>query len=166
VSARSGIVPASVIIPVWNGRRYLGPCLDALLAHSYPDLEIVAVDNASEDGSAEFLAERYPQVRLVRLDRNTGFAGACNVGLGAAHGDVLVLLNQDTQVQAGWLAALVAVLGQDRVGIAGCKILYPDGQTIQHAGGWIEWPLGLSHHWGRGERDFGQWNEPRREGRA
>ena len=151
----------SVIIPVWNGREYLLACLDALLAQEYQDLEVIAVDNASTDGSADLVAERYPQVRLIRNRVNLGFAGGCNVGLRAAQGDVLVLLNQDTRVLPGWLRALVDALRQPKVGVVGCKILYPDGKTIQHAGGRIEWPLGMAYHYGKGERDDGQWDEPR-----
>lgn len=151
----------SVIIPVWNGQEYLPSCLEALLAQGYPDLEIIAVDNASTDGSADLVAEQYPQVRLIRNWSNLGFAGGCNIGLRAAQGEVLVLLNQDTRVLPGWLQALVEALHRPEVGIVGCKILYPDGQTIQHAGGWIEWPLGLAHHYGQGERDEGQWDIPR-----
>jgi Predicted glycosyltransferases len=151
----------SVIIPVWNGREHLPGCLDALLAQDYPNFEIIAVDNASVDGSAELIAEKYPQVRLIRNICNLGFAGGCNVGLKAAQGDVLVLLNQDTVVLPGWLLALVEALQKPEVGIVGCKILYPDGKTIQHAGGWIEWPLGLAHHYGKGELDQGQWDQHR-----
>lgn len=152
---------ASVIIPVWNGREYLPACLDALLAQDYPDFEVIVVDNASVDGSADLVAERYPQVRLIRNAQNLGFAGGCNIGLKTAHGDIFILLNEDTVVQPGWLQALVKALQRPEVGVVGCKILYPDGKTIQHAGGWIEWPLGLAHHYGQGEEDNGQWDEPR-----
>jgi len=154
-------VRASVIIPVWNGREYLPACLDALLAQDYPDFEVIVVDNASADGSADLVADKYPQVRLIRNHSNLGFAGGCNTGLRVATGEMMVLLNQDTVVQAGWLQALALCLQNPKVGVAGCKILYPDGETIQHAGGWIEWPLGLAHHYGYGERDNGQWDEPR-----
>lgn len=149
----------SVIIPVWNGRRYLPECLDALLAQRYPDLEVVVVDNASEDESAAFVAAQYPDVKLAQNDVNLGFAGACNVGFGEARGDVLVLLNQDTRVRPGWLAALVAALDAGGVGAVGCKIYYPDGRTLQHAGGGIEWPLGLAKHIAYGELDVGQYDE-------
>jgi GT2 family glycosyltransferase len=140
----------SVIIPIWNGSEYLHACLDSLMAHDYPIFEIIAVDNASVDGSAELIARHYPQVRLIRNAVNLGFAGGCNAGLKAAQGDILVLLNQDVIVQPGWLRALVKALQKPKIGIVGCKMLYPDGRTIQHAGGWIEWPLGLAHHYGRG----------------
>jgi GT2 family glycosyltransferase len=152
---------SSVIIPVWNGRQHLPACLDALLAQDYPDFEVIAVDNASTDGSADFVARNYPKVRLIRNKRNLGFAGGCNVGLRAAQGDILMLLNQDTSVRPGWLQVLAEALQEPGVGVAGCKILYPDGKTIQHAGGWIEWPWGLARHHGQGEQDTGQWDVSR-----
>jgi GT2 family glycosyltransferase len=155
----------SIVIPTWNGLKYLASCLDALLAHAVPGstgkVEIIAVDNASTDGSAEFVADHYPDVRLIRNRDNLGFAGACNVGLEAARGQILVLLNQDTRVYPGWLEALCRALQEPRVGVAGCKSLYADGETIQHAGGRIEWPRAMAHHDGAGERDAGQWDVPR-----
>lgn len=152
---------ASVIIPVWKGRRYIGACLDALLAQEPSCFEVIAVDNASADGSAEFVAQHYPQVNLIRNQENLGFAGACNIGIRTGRGEILILLNQDTRVCPGWLAALLDAFQDPRVGAAGCKILYPDGATIQHAGGWIEWPLGLARHYGHGEQDAGQWDQAR-----
>jgi GT2 family glycosyltransferase len=151
----------SVIIPVWNGRRYLEACLDALLEQEPPGFEIVLVDNASTDGSVELIQERYRAARLIQNADNLGFAGACNVGLQAARGRILILLNQDTRVLAGWLATLVEVARQPQVGVVGCKALYPDGETIQHAGGQIEWPRGVGRHYGGGERDAGQWDVAR-----
>ena len=148
----------SIVIPVWNGRSYLPDCLDAVLGQDCGDIEVIVVDNGSVDGSADLVAERYPRVRLIRNMSNLGFAGGCNAGLRVAGGDVLVLLNQDTQVEPGWLQALVDAVRSPGVDVAGCKILYPDGTTIQHAGGWIQWPLGLSHHYGSGEKDVGQWD--------
>jgi len=151
---------ASAIIPVWNGRQYLPACLDALLAQDYPDFEVVVVDDASTDGSADFIAENYPQVQLIRNERNLGFAGGCNVGLQAAVGDVLVLLNQDTVVQPGWLEALAEILlTNPDVGIAGGKALYPDG-TIQHAGGYVD-ERGEGSHYGCRQKDVGQFDQMR-----
>jgi GT2 family glycosyltransferase len=159
-------VDASIVIPAWNGLRYLAACLDALLAQavtgSTAEVEIIVVDNASTDGSADLIADHYPDVRLIRNRDNLGFAGACNVGLEAARSQVLVLLNQDTRVYPGWLEALCRALQEPRVGVVGCKSLYADGETIQHAGGRIEWPLGMARHDGAGERDVGQWDVPRR----
>ena len=155
---------ASVIIPVWNGRAVLEACLEAVLGQRTPNgsmPEVIAVDNASADGSADFIAAHYPQVRLIHNAYNQGFAGGCNRGLEQATGDLLILLNQDTRVQPGWLPELAAAAADPSAGVVGSKILYPDGKTIQHAGAWIEWPVGLAHHYGYGEPDQGQWDEPR-----
>ena len=152
---------ASIIIPVWNGRPYLEACLRAALAQDYAGFEVIVVDNASGDGSAEFVAQTFPDVRLHRNVWNLGFAGGCNTGLKAAQGELLVLLNQDTEVAPNWLRALNDALQKKEVGVAGCKIFYPGGQTLQHAGVWLEWPLGLAHHHGQGEPDSDQWNTPR-----
>ncbi|MGQ9554739.1 MAG: glycosyltransferase family 2 protein, partial [Anaerolineae bacterium] len=151
----------SMIVPVWNGERFLRPCLDAILAQGWDGLEIIAVDNGSQDGSATLIGDHYPLVRLLRNQRNLGFATACNQGARQASGDVLVLLNQDVQLGAGWLAAMLAALSDERVGIAGSKLVYPDGTTIQHAGGYMEMPLWYGRHFGAGEADQGQWDEPR-----
>jgi len=155
---------ASVIVPVWNGRPYLERCLAALLAQRTTDgeaFEVIAVDNASTDGSADFIAARFPTVRLIRNRTNQGFAGGCNRGLEAAAGALCIVLNQDTIVRPGWLSALADAAADPTVGAIGCKILYPDGVTLQHAGAWLEWPLGLAHHTGGGEVDRGQWDTPR-----
>ena len=73
----------SVIIPNWNGMRYLPTCLAALAAQDYAPLEIIVVDNASDDGSVEYLRAEHPDVRLLELPQNRGFTGACNEGLRA-----------------------------------------------------------------------------------
>jgi GT2 family glycosyltransferase len=150
-------VRVSVIVLAWNGVAYLDDCLNAVLGQQGPDFELVVVDNASTDGSADLVAERFAAARLIRNRRNLGFAGGCNVGLRAATGDVLVLLNQDTVVHDGWLAALTAAFDEPTVGIAGCKALYPNG-SIQHAGGLVHGARAETEHVGRGEPDDGRFD--------
>ena len=87
----------SVIIPNWNGAPHLPTCLAALRQQTFRDFEILVVDNASHDESLALLARDYPEVRVIALDRNYGFAGACNAGLRAGQGQGLVLLNNDTE---------------------------------------------------------------------
>ena len=93
----------SIIIPNYNGLRFLTPCLDALRAQSYPreHTEIILVDDASTDSSVAFVAEHYPEVKIVQLARNSGLAVGCNAGARAAAGELLVMLNNDTEVGAG-----------------------------------------------------------------
>lgn len=150
----------SVIIPVWNGRPYLSDCIDSVLDQKGVALEILAVDNASADGSANWLAENYPQAHLIRNASNLGFPGACNVGIKAARGNILFLLNQDTKLRQGCLRAIFQAFADPQIGVVGCKIFYPDGRTIQHAGGKLDLPLGFTHHYGRGEPDTGAWDKP------
>jgi GT2 family glycosyltransferase len=155
----------TVVIPVRNGVRFLGRCLDALYAqqHAAPELSlcIVAVDNASIDGSADFVVRRYPGVQLIRNSENRGFAGGCNQGLAGHPADVAILLNQDTCVYAGWLRALVRAFDDPAVGVVGCKSFYPGGKRLQHAGAYIQRPRLIGIHYGHREIDGGQGDESR-----
>lgn len=153
----------SVIIPLWNGEQWIRSCLAALVGQSEGApfaLEVVVVDNGSQDASPAIVTNEFPAARLILNGRNLGFAGGCNVGLAAATGDALVLLNQDTLVQRGWLAGLMAALDEPGVGVAGSLALLADGMTIQHAGGVVDWPLGVARHWGHGEAPDERWRQP------
>lgn len=150
--------PVTVIVLSWNGERFLKPCLEAVLDQNYPALELIVVDNASTDHSTAMVQAYQPRVRLMQTDHNLGFAGGNNVGLRVASGEVVVLLNQDTEVQPGWLAALVEAFADPAIGIVGCKALYPDGRTIQHAGAFVDQPGAYPHHRGAGEEDQGQYD--------
>jgi GT2 family glycosyltransferase len=96
----------SVIIVTWNGRQYLDACLRALAAQQGISFEIILVDNASTDGTIEFVRESFPSVRIVALDRNHGFAGGNNAGVREARGRFIALLNNDTVAAPDWLASL------------------------------------------------------------
>ncbi|NQU43313.1 glycosyltransferase family 2 protein, partial [bacterium] len=149
----------SVIIVSLNGEKVIGRALDALLADNYHPFEIIVVDNGSTDSTAE-IVRRYSEVRLIQSPINLGFAGGNNLGLREAHGDFLLLLNDDTEVYPGWLDALArAATEWPRVGIFGCKLLYPDGKTIQHAGARIV-ANGTSAHIGYKEPNDGRFDEP------
>jgi GT2 family glycosyltransferase len=102
----------SVIIVTWNGRRFLSPCLRAVSAQLQPTDEIIVVDNGSTDGTAGWLADSWRTVRLVALPSNLGFAGGVNAGMRAAHGDLLLLLNNDAFVEPGCVPALVETMRQ------------------------------------------------------
>jgi GT2 family glycosyltransferase len=149
---------ASIVVVSYNTCDYIGECLDSLLALNYPDVEIIVVDNASTDGSADLIKQRYPQVELVELPENKGFAGGASVGLFMARGDILATVNPDVRLDPGWMRAVAVTLARPDVGIVGSRILYPDGVTIQHAGGIVHYPLATTDHIGRGEIDKGQYN--------
>jgi hypothetical protein len=101
---------ASVVIPNWNGAALLADCLASLRAQTFTDFETIVVDNGSTDLSLALLAAEFPEVRVVALASNEGFARATNAGLRAARGAVLVCLNNDVRCEPGWLAALIAAL--------------------------------------------------------
>jgi GT2 family glycosyltransferase len=128
------------------------------VAQAGADDEVIVVDNASTDGTVALVRERYPRVRLVENRCNLGFAGGCNVGLSVARGKRLFILNQDVVLRQGWLDTMYQALADPQVGIVGCKLLYPDGRTVQHVGGIIRWPRATPDHWGYGEEDDGRWN--------
>ncbi len=147
----------SIIIPLWNGSQYIENCLTAALSQTYAPVEIIVIDNHSEDDSANLVAEKFPTVKLIHHERNLGFGGGCNAGLRVSKGDILILLNQDTEVQADWLNHLVEfLLTTPDIGIVGGKALYPDG-TIQHAGGYVN-EKGNGSHYGYREPDNGKFD--------
>ena len=116
---------ASIIVVNWNGKRYLEECLAALLAQTYSPCEIILVDNGSSDGSVEFVAERFPQVRIIENGENLGFAAGNNVAIRAARGDYIVTLNNDTRAEPDWLEELVKVVETDpRIGMCASKMLF------------------------------------------
>lgn len=99
----------SVIVLNYNGRRWLAPCLSALNSQAgAPAFEVLLVDNASSDGSSEFVRAHFPDVRVVGNAANLGFAAGNNAGARVAAGELLVFLNNDTVPEPGWLAALYA----------------------------------------------------------
>jgi GT2 family glycosyltransferase len=88
----------SIVIPNWNGMRFLDVCLASLDNQTNKNFETIVVDNGSSDGSVEYLKENYPNVQTMALKRNTGFSKAANIGILAARGDLVFLLNNDTEV--------------------------------------------------------------------
>jgi len=115
------------VVVNYNGASIIERCLEHLLATEWPrdKLEIVVVDNASSDESPGLVADGYPQVSLIRSERNTGFAGGTNLGIGDLRGvDHVALVNSDAFVTPGWLAPLVEALSAPKVGAACPKILF------------------------------------------
>ncbi|MCX6021813.1 MAG: glycosyltransferase family 2 protein [Chloroflexi bacterium] len=125
-------VPASVLIVCWNGLEHLRSCLPTVLSQDYPNFEVLLLDNASSDGSPEWVEQTYgDRVRLIRTGANLGYVGANNLGFTLATGEVLVVLTPDTQVAPGWLRGLVeAVTGDPTVGLATAKVCHFDRRDI------------------------------------
>src|SRR6185369_6870242 len=110
-------------------------CVASLAAAGAPDLQVVVVDDGGTDGTDDALAAADPQIEILRLSPAAGFTRAANQGLARAHGDLLLLLNSDTEVEPGAFAALLAAFDRDpRLGAAGAVLHYPDGSP-QWSGG-------------------------------
>ncbi len=125
----------SILIPTRDG-ALLERCVDSVLERTdYPDYEVVVIDNGSvETSTAKYLARLGERVRVLRDDRPFNYSALHNHAVPQTTGDVLVLLNDDTEVlDGGWLRAMVAQLLQPGIGAVGAKLVYPDGR-IQHAG--------------------------------
>src|SRR5262249_38317191 len=97
----------SVVIPNWNGKKFLAGCLDSLHGQTYENNEIIIVDNGSVDGSVEFIETNYPKVRLFRYEKNTGFSVAVNRGIEEARGEFIALINNDTVLDPNWITEMV-----------------------------------------------------------
>ena len=150
----------TVIIPNWNGAEHLPVCLDALGKQTYAALEVIVVDNASTDGSHKLVAEEYPEVRWVALDENRGFTGAGNAGIEAARGEYVVLLNNDTQVEADWLEEVAAAFGRHpQAGMVASKMLLFDRRDTLHTAGDYYGVDGIPGNRGVWQRDNGTYNQ-------
>ena len=123
-----------IIILFYNGKRWIKPCIDSVLETEYSNFKILAVDNASEDGSADYIKNEYPQIDLIMNGKNLGFAEGNNVGIRYALGkgaDYVVLLNQDTTVDSKWLSSLLDIARIDtEIGILSSMQYTYDGKAI------------------------------------
>jgi len=117
---------ASIVIPNWNGKDLLEKFLPTVLAACSSGDEIIVVDNASSDGSAEFVEQNFPQIRLLRMDRNLGFGGGSNAGIRAATHRIAVLLNNDMRATPDFLAPLLAGFTDEAVFAVSAQLFFSD----------------------------------------
>jgi len=146
----------SIIILNHNGLCHLKECLESVTGVEYPDdkLEVILVDNGSQDESVNFVRENFSTVKLVALDKNVGFAEGNNIGERYASGEYVVFLNNDTRVDKRWLAELIRTIDKDETaGVCGSKILfYRSPDKVNYAGGKIT-PVGSGYEINFGRKD-------------
>lgn len=152
----------SIIIVNWNGKRYLNECLASAFNQTYLNYNVILVDNGSNDGSIEFVKEKYPEVKIIKLDKNYGFAKGSNIGMKEALKDkdvkYIALLNNDTKVDKIWLSELVKVAeNEEKIGICTSKILRMDKLTIDSTGQVLR--LGMLVDRGHNKIDRGQYDD-------
>jgi len=124
----------SVVIPTFNKLNFTKKCLNSIFKYTPKFLaEIIVVDNGSTDGTTTYLKGLKGIKRILNTE-NLGFAKACNIGAKASKGDYILFLNNDTEVQKGWLEPMIETIeSSDDIAIVGSKLLFPSS-TIQHAG--------------------------------
>ena len=114
----------TVVIPNYNGIKYLNTCLESLSRQVFQEFDTIVVDNASSDGSSAFIREKYPWVRLIALEKNTGFSGAVNKGIRESKTPYVILLNNDTEAEITFVGEMVKVMERDdRIFSANCKMV-------------------------------------------
>jgi GT2 family glycosyltransferase len=150
----------SILIPHWNGRHHLDDCLNSLRRQSFTDFELILVDNGSTDGSQEYVRRCYPEVRLIELGENRGFTGACQAGYAVARGELILLLNNDTEAEEGWLAAVTqAFNSHPHVGMVASKMLLFDRRDHFHTAGDFYRLNGIPGNRGVWQKDGGQYDQ-------
>jgi hypothetical protein len=158
----------SVVILSWNGRKFLEQFLPSVVKAKYDNLELVMGDNASTDDSIEFVKNNYPQIKIIALQKNLGFAGGYNEILKQVTGDYFVLLNQDVEVTDNFIAPVIALMESDKtIGAAQPKLkLFAQKNLFEYAGaagGWIDrygYPFCRGRVFDVLEEDNGQYETP------
>jgi GT2 family glycosyltransferase len=151
----------SVVIPNWNGLSWLPECLAAISRQESPPTEVIVVDNGSHDGSVQYLRRSQPEVRVLELGHNTGFAHAANEGLRAARGELVALVNTDVVLAPDWLGRMTSVLARwPQAASVACKMLSLADRTVVYDAGDILRRDGACEQRGRFMPDTGQWDAP------
>jgi GT2 family glycosyltransferase len=157
----------AVVILNWNGKKFLQQFLPSVLSSTYSRYEVIVADNGSSDDSVVFMQTNYPAIRLIRFDKNLGFAKGYNEALKLIESDYYALLNSDAETEPGWLQPMVHLLESD-ASIAACQsklLLYADKKMFEYsgaAGGWLDkygYPFAKGRIFDVTEEDHGQYDQ-------
>ncbi len=145
----------SVVILNWNGKAFIQGCIESVLGQDYKNMEIIVVDNASTDGSPDMIESEYKDVVLLRNKDNLGFGGGNDVGIKYAHGDYIVMLNNDTELDKSCISEMKKAIEKDeKYGSCASKIYLKFEEDTLDAAGIVVYPDGLSIGRGRLERGY------------
>jgi GT2 family glycosyltransferase len=159
--------PVSVIVPCYNGMKFLSVCLPSLASLDYPDLEVLLIDDASSDATVQFIEKNYPQYRLIRHAENIGFSATLNEGFAASRGKYVFFVNQDTVHSSDYLKICVSRLEErpELAAVTGkvCKFDFDEVRQskIIDSVGLIMLKNRRVLDLGQGEEDNGQYEEGR-----
>lgn len=150
----------SVILVNYNGKDFVLDCIASILRSTYPNFEVILVDNGSCDDSLELVGQKFggdSRLKVIRNTKNLHFAEANNIGIRNTGGDFVILLNNDTEVESNWLEQIEVVMRDNSIGAAQPKIIcYDDRNIIDNAGNYVD-RLGYTHGRGHLEKDNGQY---------
>lgn len=104
----------TVVIPNYNGKHFMKPCLESLSRQTCREFDILVVDNASTDGSIEYMKEEYPEIHCICLEKNYGFSRAVNEGIRASHTPFVILLNNDTTVDPHYIEEMLKAIQKSK----------------------------------------------------
>lgn len=150
----------AIVVVAYHHQEHLPAALASIMAQRYAGaLPLVVVDNG--DGECAALTRRImPSATVLEPGRNLGFAGGCNLGVTRTDADIVLLVNPDVELAPDFVGAMVEALQDSTVGIVGARLLNPDRATLQHAGGELLLPLGLSRHRGYMHPDGAPYDVP------
>lgn len=136
----------SFVIPTSNGQKLLAECLPSVYQQNYnqteENLEVIVVDNGSQDNTKTFVKKNFPKTTLVEMKELAGFSVPVNTGIRLAKGEYIVLLNNDVVLEKTWLSEMLLALKEVKADFAACKMLTGNGEKIDSAGDGFSW-------WGR-----------------
>jgi hypothetical protein len=151
----------SVVIPNWNGLRWLPGCLASIATQELAATEVIVVDNGSSDGSPAHLRAEYPNVTVIELGRNTGFAVAANHGIRAARSELVALINTDVVLELDWTRRMVGALEADPgAASVACKMLDLGDRRFVYDAGDVLRRDGACDQRGRFQLDESRFDEP------
>ncbi len=149
---------ATIIIPNYNGLKFMEPCMEALKRQTCQDFDLLVVDNGSDDGSAEWLKEQ--EIPSIFLAENTGFSGAVNVGIQAAKTPYVILLNNDTEAEPDYVEQLIrAIEGSPRIFSVSPKMIQLYNKSLMDDGGDMYSIMGWAYQRGVGQ-EVERYNRP------
>ena len=159
----------AVVILNWNGRHIIEKFLPSVVTNTAGEAEVIVADNGSTDDSLAFLAEHYPTLRTIALDKNYGFAGGYNRALAQVEADYYVLLNDDVECTPNWGSPVIEMMEADsEIAVAQPKLLmYDQKDTFEYAGGaggFIDrfgYPFCRGRMFNTLEQDHGQYDDAR-----
>jgi GT2 family glycosyltransferase len=151
----------TLAVLTYDGRELLDRAMPSIVGQDFADRRVLVIDNGSSDGTAEHVASAWPEVDVLRIERNDGVSAGLNRGLDAADGEFVAILNNDIELAPDWLSRLVAALdAHPEAGSASGKVLrFDERDRIDTAGDWLLWSSAAVNR-GHLERDRGQYDEP------